>query len=370
MPPDPILPFLSLPLTNRMTIPATTPPGPQPVKTKVLVTGANGFIGSNLCGHLIRAGDAVAGLVRRTSDRAFLAGLEPLTLFEGDLTQPASLAAAMQGVAIVYHVAGYASDWGPWAVFRAGNVTGVANVLAAARAQGVRRVVHLSSVSVYGFPGGVDLTENTPFTPRPDDRYVTTKAEGERLALSWHGRGIEVTAIRPAGVFGPNDRTTTAQLAPALLAGKFGYVDGGRHLMAPVYIDNLVQLLRLAGESAQAPGQAFNAMDDGRTTWRQFTEAMCEELGCPPPRLSVPGGLIWPVAVALEAAAKAVGKKTSPLINKYRIRAVKQDHHYSTAKARALLGYRPAIATREGMRRTIAWYRQYAGGRGAGALSA
>lgn len=337
---------------------------------RVLVTGANGFIGSNLCAHLIRHGYSVAGLVRRTSDLSFLAQLEPLDVLEGDITEAESLKSAMKNISIVYHVAGYSSDWGPWKVFRAGNVEGVRNVMEAARQQGVRRVVHISSVSVYGFPGAAGLTEDTQFTPRPGDRYITTKAEGERLALGYHGQGIEVSVIRPAGVFGPNDRTTTLQLAPALLGGKFGYVDGGRHLMAPVYVDNLVELIRLAGEHGKAPGQAFNAMDDGRITWRQFIEWMCEELGCAKPRLSVPGGLIWPVAAAVEAAAKVAGKKTSPLINKYRIRAVMRDSHYSTAKARALLGYRPAVTTREGLRRTAAWYRAYTGMSGIAEMAA
>lgn len=341
-----------------------------PMKTRVLVTGANGFIGSNLCARLLQAGDDVAGLVRPGSDRTFLAGIGPLDLFEGDITEPASLPAAMRGAEIVYHVAASVADWGPWAAFRAANVTGVENVMAAARAQGVRRVVHLSSVSAYGFPGGADLAEDTPLVPRPDDPYVTTKAAGERVALGWNGRGLEVAVIRPAGVFGPNDRTTTARLAPVLLAGKFGYVDGGRHLMAPVYIDNLMQLIRLAGDSPRASGQVFNATDGGRTTWREFIGAMCEDLGCANPRLSVPGGLVWPLAVAIEAAAKAVGKRTSPLINKYRIRAVKQDNHYSVAKARSLLGYHPEVPTREGIRRTIAWYRRFAGLPGAAALDA
>ncbi len=328
---------------------------------KVLVTGANGFIGSNLCADLIRSGITVAGLVRAASDLGFIAALRPLEVVTGDITQRDSLRAAMEGVSIVYHVAGYSSDWGPWETFRRVNVEGVRNVIEVARDCGVKRVVHISSVSVYGFPGKTGITEDMPPVPRPDDPYITTKAEGERLALSYHGKGLDVTAIRPAGVFGPNDRTTTLQLAPVLLAEKFCYVDGGRHVMAPVYIDNLVQMIRLAGDSDNAPGEVFNAVDDGMVTWRQFIEWMCEDLGCAKPRLSAPRQLAWALAVVLETGAKLLRRKNSPLINKYRIRAVMADAHYATDKAKRKLGYNPAVSTREGVRRTIAWYRDYAG---------
>ena len=328
---------------------------------KVLVTGANGFIGSNLCKRLIRDGHLVAGLVRPSSDRTFLKGLEPLVIKESDITDPESLKSTMVGVSVVYNVAGYSSDWGPWATFRRVNVEGVKNVMEAAREAGVKRVVHISSVSVYGFPGKTNVAEDTPFIPRPDDPYITTKAEGERLAMGYNGNGLEVTVIRPAGVYGLNDRTTTLQLAPVLLAGKFVHVDGGRHIMAPVYIDNLVQMIRHAGKSADAPGQAFNAVDDDMVTWREFIEWMCADLACPTPRLSVPGRLAWPLSVLVENITKAFGKKDSPLINKYRVRVVMRDSHYSTEKAKKLLGYRPRVSTREGMRRTISWYRQYAG---------
>ncbi len=334
---------------------------------KTLVTGANGFIGSNLCGHLIRSGASVVGLVRASSDLAFVEPLAGLELRTGDITDRDSLAAAMDGVSLVYHVAGYAKDWGPWQSFRAGNVDGVRNVMESARARGVRRVVHISSVSVYGFPGKTGIAEDEPFVARPDDRYITTKAEGERLALGHHGDGLEVSVIRPAGVYGPNDRTTTAQMAPAMLAGKFGYVDGGRHVMAPVYIDNLTQMIELAGNLAKAAGEAYNAVDDGRVTWRQYAEWMCQDLGCPKPTLSAPRQVIWPVVVVVDNAARLFGLKESPLINKYRIRAVMADAHYSTAKAKRDLGYKPEISTRDGIRRAVAWYRDYAGLDGHGA---
>jgi nucleoside-diphosphate-sugar epimerase len=125
-------------------------------------------------------------------------------------------------------------------------------------------------------------------------------------------------------------------------------------------------MIRHAGASAGAPGQAFNAVDDGTVTWREFIDWMCADLACPAPRLSAPGALVWPLSVLVENTAKAFGKKDSPLINKYRVRVVMRDSHYSTEKAKKLLGYRPRVSTREGVRRTIAWYRQYAGLGGSG----
>ena len=212
----------------------------------VLVIGANGFIGSNLCESLIRSGQSVVGVVRDSSDMTFLKGLDRLQIVRGDVTVKKSLDAAMQDVSVVYNVAGLVSDWGPWDIFRRVNVDGVRNVMESARQYEIRRVVHLSSVSVYGFPGGTDIDENSPWIHRANDPYSTTKAEGEKAALSYQDDQLAVTVIRPAGVYGPKDRTTTLQLVPVFLNRQFGYVDGGRHIMAPVYIDNLIQMMRLA----------------------------------------------------------------------------------------------------------------------------
>lgn len=326
---------------------------------KVLVTGANGFIGSNLCGSLIKTGQSVIGLVRPSSDLTFLKNLPALQIVQGDITQKESLEAAMKGVSIVYHVAGYSSDWGPWKTFRSVHVEGVRNIMDTALQCGVQRVVHISSVSVYGFPGGIDMDENTPLVPRPDDPYITTKTEGEELALCYQSDKLKVAVLRPAGVYGPNDRTTTLQLAPALLSRQFGYVDGGKYIMAPVYIDNLTQAILLAAKSDRAPGQVYNVVDDGKVTWKEFVEWMCEDLRCKTPWLSVPKWIAWPLAVVLDNTAKLLKKTESPMINKYRVRVVINDNHYSAEKAKRELGYSPEISTREGIKRTIEWYLKY-----------
>ena len=324
---------------------------------KALVTGASGFIGSRLCAHLVRHGIAVAGLVRPESSLWRLGGAGAVRLVQGELGDRSALMSAMQGIDVVFHAAALVSDWGRWEDFRATNVDGVENVIEAARRAGVRRIVHLSSVSVYGFPGGVQLNEEAAVTTPSRDAYIRSKREGEQLTGIANGRGIETVIIRPAGVFGPGDCTTTLSLAQALAQGKFAFVDAGRHIMAPVYVDNLVELIRLAGECGPAAGQAFNAVDDGVVSWREYIEWFCAELACDPPRLSLPASLAWQIATGVEAAARMLRTEHSPIVNRFRLRAVMQDNHYANDKAKTLLGWTPAIATREGVRRAALWCR-------------
>jgi len=330
---------------------------------RTCVTGANGFVGSKLCEALVDRGDLVTGVVRTTSDQQFLAPIRPLAVRYGDLGDRASLQAAFRDTEVVFHVAALASDWGDWKVFRQVNVDGVRNVMECALACGVRRVVHVSSVSVYGFPGGTSIPEDADFVSRPEDPYVTTKQDGERVAAEYLGRGLEIVIVRPAGIYGPNDRTTSLRLFPELQKRALPYVDGGRHVTAPLYIDNLIQAMLLATTAPQASGEAYNVMDDGRITWRTYFQWVCDELGCRRPALSAPSRIAWPLACAVERAARLTRMQDPPL-TKYRIRAVMADAHYSTLKAKKELGYQPRVSTREGIHRTVEWYRAYQAGNG------
>jgi len=325
---------------------------------KVCVTGANGFVGSKLCQELLARGDQVNGLVRVNSDLQFLRNLTGLEIKTGDITQRESLIPAFEDCEIVYHVAAFASDWGAWEVFRKTNVEAVRNVMEAALESKVRRVVHISSVCVYGFPGGTDIPEESTFVPHPTEPYITTKQEGERIALSYNNRGLEVVALRPGGIYGPNDRTTSLKLIPELEKRHVPFVDAGRYIMAPIYIDNLVQAIILAAKSDKAPGQSYNIMDDGKIAWQSFFNWFCEDIKCKKPVMSVPSWLAWPIAGVVETFSK-VAKVKEPFVTKFRIRAVMKDSHYSIRKAKEDLGYDPRVSTREGIRRTVEWYRDY-----------
>ncbi|MBN1810889.1 MAG: NAD-dependent epimerase/dehydratase family protein, partial [Anaerolineae bacterium] len=205
---------------------------------RVLVTGANGFVGATLCRKLVERGDSVRGLVRRTGDLSLLEGVL-IEQVVGALDDLPSLVAATQDVEVVYHVAAAVSDWGPLAYFRRVNVEGTKNVLEAAIQNGVRRFVYVSSAAVHSFVGAQDMDEQSPQLPTPF-AYCQSKREAEALALAYHSRGkIVVAIVRPGDVYGPGDRVALLRLSRLLESGLMAHIGPGEKLGAFTYVENL-----------------------------------------------------------------------------------------------------------------------------------
>jgi len=322
-----------------------------------IVTGANGFIGSNLSRRLVSDGWRATGIVRTTSDLTFLHGIE-MELVDTGLDDADALARAFAGADVVFHCAARASDWGSMEVFRRSNIDGTRRVLDAAARASVRRIVHISSTVVYGFGGHVDADESAPKRPEPFP-YCLTKLEAERLVeQAARERGIEFAIIRPGNVFGPNDRITMIHLLEFLERRKFIYVNGGRTLTCPAYVENLVDAIMLAATKREGENEDFIITDGLRITWREYIELICRELGVRPPRLSVPGGAVYAAAAVAESIWKAAGAKNAPLVTRYRIGQVRRDYHFSIAKARRVLGFEPKVGLEEAIRRTVEWWKE------------
>ena len=324
---------------------------------KAIVTGANGFVGSNLVRRLLSDGWAVSGIVRKTSDLSFLRGLD-VQLVDAGLEDVDVLARAFAGADVVFHCASRASDWGSMDVFRKANVATAERVMQAAAQAGAGRVVYISSTVVYGFGGHVDTPETAPLRPERFP-YCVTKLEAERMVERiGRDRKLPYSIIRPGNVFGPNDRITTIHLFKFLRAGKFAYVNGGRTLTCPTYVENLVDAIVLAGTKPAAAGEAFTITDGLRITWREYIEKICSALTTPPPRLSIPGGPAYAAAAVAEGLFKLFRAKDPPPITRYRIAQVRRDYHFSIEKARRLLGFEPKVGLEEAIRRTARWYEE------------
>jgi nucleoside-diphosphate-sugar epimerase len=315
-----------------------------------LVSGATGFLGGRLAIALREQGCTVRALARPTSDvsRLVARGIEIVT---GDLTDEESLVRAAAGQQLVFHTAGRVGDWGPADVFHKLNVDGTARLIAACRKNRVRRLVHMSSLTVLGLPrSGALVDEKTPLAARGADPYTASKIAGEELVRRANGQeGLETVVVRSGVIWGPGDPTFLPRFAALLRAGKMVLVDGGRNRVALSHVENLVQGMLLAAAVPAAAGQVYHLTDDEEITAAEAFRFLAEALGFPPPRRSLPFSAVFSAASLMEAWARLRQRSTPPAFTRYGVRLVASDCRYDIGKARRELGYRPALTFRQGV---------------------
>ena len=216
-------------------------------------------------------------------------------------------------------------------------------------------MVLLSSVRAFGdvgFPDGV--TEDHPV--RPDgNAYVDTKIAAEQVALQAHASGrVEVVVVRPGDVYGPGSRPWTLMPLELIRRRAFALPARGRGVFSPVYVDDLVEGLRLTVDHADAPGEVFTLSGGVGVSCREFFGHYHRMLGTRGP-LCLPTPAALAAAGAIDRAARAAGRPTE--VNPTSMRYFTRTGTYSIDKARRVLGYDPQVDLAEGMRRTEAWLR-------------
>jgi len=323
----------------------------------VLVTGATGFLGGVLAASLHEHGYRVRALARDTSDVRKLAELG-VEIVRGDVTDRASLQAAVQGQRFVFHAAAKVSDWAPREEFFQVNTEGTRHVVEACQQNGVERLVHVSSLTVLGLPrSGALVDENTPY-PVPaeaDDPYTASKTAAEKLVRESHGaKGLATTVVRPGVIWGGGDPTILPRIIGLLRRRRMIYLDGGHNILGLSHVQNLSLGLRLAAETPKAAGALYHVTDGEEITARLATDLLAEAMGVPKPRVSLPFPLAYALAGALELGARAVGRKTPPPITRYGVRLVACSCRYDLSKARNELGYQPQMTFRNGIAEVVA----------------
>ena len=322
---------------------------------KALVTGANGFIGSNVVNRLLNEKVEVNALVRQSSDLKFLKETKA-HLFYGDITEEKSLIPAMEGVDKVFHVAGLAADWGAYKLFEKVNFQGTVNVAKRASLANVHRFVYISTVAFHGF-GKTNMTEESPVA-----KHLIPYAKTKYLAEQWLWKfsketTMEITAVRPGNVFGINDRTFISKYIDALLKGKFAEVNHGKSKTCPVYVENLVDIILLVSKEKKAVNNAYLATDGLDIVWHSFNQALANHLGVVLPKTSVPYGLAMPVAKVYDGIHRLLKLKSEPFLTPYRVNNGGKDYHFSIEKLHRHFGYTPKVALDEALTRTVRWKR-------------
>jgi len=319
-----------------------------------LVTGATGFTGGHLARTLAASGHSVRALVREP-DRARDLESCGIDLVRGDVRDRASLEAAMASVDVVYNIAAVYREAGvPSATYRAVNATAVGAIVEAAANARVRRVVHCSTVGVHGDVERPPATEDSPI--RPGDIYQVTKVEGEEIAREVGRRvGLPVTIVRPSGIYGPGDRRLL-RLFRGVVRGRLPILGSGQIYYHLTYIDDLVAGFRLCGEHPAAANRTYILAGGEVTTLNELVRLIAEVAGVGPPRLHLPVWPFWIAGALCEAVCVPFG--IEPPIYRRRVDFFTKSRAFDITRAKTEIGYAPQVGLRDGIARTLLWYRQ------------
>ena len=321
---------------------------------RVLVTGATGFTGGHLARALAARGDTVTALVRTPGPTTAALSDAGVALALGDLRDTAALTAATQGMDVVYHVAAMYRQAGlADNVYRAVNALAVRDLIEAAARSGVRRVVHCSTVGVHGDVEHPPAGEDAPL--KPGDVYQVTKLEGEELARNAAVRlGIEVTIARPTGIYGPGDRRLL-KLFRGVARKRWITLGRGEIYYHLTFIDDLVEGFRLCGTHPAAANRTYILAGGDVTTLNALVALVAQGAGVPVPTRHLPVWPVWMAGAACEAVCGPLG--IEPPLYRRRVDIFTKSRAFDITRAKTEIGFAPRVGLREGIRRTLDWYR-------------
>lgn len=315
----------------------------------VLITGGGGFIGSHLVESQLEQGHRVRAIDSRLDRLSHLGGDSRLEVVSGDMTHDRLVRETVQGVDVIYHLASAHLEIStPAARYVQVNIAATENLLAAARSARVARVVHCSSVGVFGDLATLPASEATPC--RPTNIYGRTKLAGERAALD-QGRqsGLPVVVVRPAWVYGPRC-PRTHKLFHAIRRGRFVMVGSGETLRQPLYVADAVRGLELCAQLDAAVGQVYILAGNQTVTIKELVHTIAGIVDAPPPGLRVPVLAAKAVGLGLEMASRVIGRE--PPFSRRSTDFFLQHNAYDISKARRELAFQPRVDLKEGIGNT------------------
>lgn len=319
---------------------------------RVLVTGGTGLIGNAIVRKLVERGTDVRALVR---DEARAKGLLPagVELVRGDITDPTSLDAAFRGMTRVFHAAGMPEQWQPDdRVFERVNTRGTANVMKAALAAGVKRVVYTSTMDVFAAPAGGTLVESNIDKQPKGTAYERSKQAAERETEAYRARGLDVVYLNPGATYGPSPvHLGVNSLFIQFLTGKMPLVPPGG--MSLAYVHGVAEAHLVAADRAPS-GERF-LIADGHASNRALVEIIAHEAGVSKVPRDAPVWLIKALADLSAPVARRFGGR--PIIAHGQLEFLLWDPRIDTTKAERELDFVP-MPLEEGVRRTIQFLRE------------
>ncbi len=329
---------------------------------KALVTGGGGFVGRRVVELLRERGDEVTFLARGSYPEVEASGATGLQV---DLRDADALAEAVRGHDVIFHVASMTGFWERpgTGLYRAVNVEGTRNLLTAAEAAGVPRLVYTSTPSVVGYEGDVENGgQELPYAETHESEYPRTKAEAEQFVLAANGPKLATVALRPHLVFGPRDNHLLPRLVDRARAGKLPVVGDGASRMDLTYIDNVAWAHLDAADAlvdceAQCAGRPYFISNDEPVVFYDWFGGVCEALDVPRPSKTLSLGLVRTLGSVLEWTWNTFPMKGEPRITPFIASGLARHHWYDMEPAKRDLGFRVRVTMEDATAGTIQWLR-------------
>jgi nucleoside-diphosphate-sugar epimerase len=321
---------------------------------RILIAGANGFLGSHVAERLQSQGHELRLMLRRTSNLEFLEDVHGYERVEGDLRDAASLSRAVEGVDSVVNLSGLTSARTE-AEYQAVNAAGTANLVTAATKAGVTRFLHVSSLAAHGpSPDGRPRPLTAPGTPV--SAYGRSKWAGELQALAAR-EAINIAVVRPPAVYGPRDRALVPLYRIAKLVGVFPLYGDGLNVASFVHVHDAADAIAAVALSDHKSGSIYAISDGKPHTWRELVQSFGRALGKRVRTIHTPP-VLYRAAGYAGGLASLISRRALTL-NPDQIAQMSQRYWVCDNVAITLdLGWQPRIDIDEGMAQTLAWYRQ------------
>lgn len=326
---------------------------------RVLVTGASSLLGAGVAHALLARGTAVRCLQRGVPPQSVVdAGAD---VVRGDVRDAAAVAAATDGCTTVVHVAAKVGVSGPYDEYRAVNVDGTANVIAAARGAGIDRLVHVSTPSVAHTGDPIVGALADPAAPEGHtSAYSATKAEAERLALASADERLGVVAIRPHLIWGPGDLQLVGRIVERASGGVVTVINGGMALIDTTYIDNAVSAVVAAldrvAPGAPCSGRPYVIANCEPRPVGELLLDICRAAGIDATLRSVPLSVAAPLGSLVERAYARRRPDDEPPMTRFLAEQLGTAHWFDPRPARDDLGWTPSVSIDVGLTRLRDWF--------------
>jgi nucleoside-diphosphate-sugar epimerase len=329
-------------------------------KTRLVVTGATGFLGQRASALLRERGYDVIGLGRNPLIGKTLEQ-NGVQFIQCDLSDREALRKAFEGADIVVHSAALASPWGPWKDFEAANVRGTRNVVESclANQRSIKRLVHISSPAIYMNLGDRRaVREDQPLPDKQISHYARSKRLAEEIVFD-RVKQLSFIILRPQGIFGPGDTSILPRLIRIAERGVLPLIGNGKNEIDMTYVDNVVDSIALAMEAPEkCAGQAYNITNGEPVLNYSLIQRVLRELGYEVRLKKIPFSVALGLAGTMQAFYSAFLPASEPLLTPYSVCLLSRTRTLNIDRARNELGYNPRISMEEGLKRYLDWWKK------------